>query len=162
MSDLPAIFAVKMFLNRTEYCQDRQAEAHEQQQDEGSEEQAPREPATGATLSVLQVLVHTVHQAVGPGAVTQLSAGLVDLEGVTHSYAPHLHGRRISATQRLQRANTALRPDTTSDWWLPQKYFQQLRQTCLDLFEAECNRGHFLQASLILIFLPNPRQGCFI
>lgn len=93
MCSVSPSFPVKMFLNWTEYCQDHQAETHEEQQDEVSEEQVWRETA-GATLSVLQVLVHTVHQAVGPGAVTQLSAGFVDLERVTHSYAPHLHGRR--------------------------------------------------------------------
>lgn len=112
-----------MFLNWTEYCQDHQAEPHEeqQQQDEVLEEQVWREPAV-AMLSVLQVLVHTVHQAVGPGAVTQLSAGFVDLERVTHSYAPHLHGRRtqwISVTKLLKVTNTAFHSDTTSDWWLP-------------------------------------------
>lgn len=86
-----------VFLNWTEYCQDHQAETHEEQQDEVLEEEVWREPV-GAMLSVLQVLVHAVYQAVGPGAVTQLSAGFVDLEGVTHSYAPHLHGRRTQST----------------------------------------------------------------
>lgn len=86
-----------VFLNRTEYCQDHQAETHEEQQDEVLEEEVWREPV-GAMLSVLQVLVHAVHQAVGPGAVTQLSAGFVNLEGVTHSYAPHLHGRGTQST----------------------------------------------------------------
>lgn len=44
----------------------------------------------GARLSGLQVLLHTVHQVVRLWTVTQLSTGLVDLEGVAHSYAPHL------------------------------------------------------------------------
>lgn len=123
MCNFPPSFPVKMFLNRTEYCQDHQAETHEEQQDEVSGEQVWREPA-GATLSVLQVLVHTVHQAVGPGAVTQLSSGFVNLERVTHSYAPDLRRRRTqyqseSSWRWLHLADTVLHSDTTSDWWLP-------------------------------------------
>lgn len=47
----------------------------------------------GARLSGLQVLLQRVRQAVGLRAVTQLSTGLVDLEGVAHRYAPHLQWR---------------------------------------------------------------------
>lgn len=44
----------------------------------------------GARLSGLQVLLHRVRETVVLRTVTQLSTGLVDLEGVAHSYAPHL------------------------------------------------------------------------
>lgn len=48
------------------------------------------ERRAGARLSGFHVLVHRVHQAVGLRTETKLSAGLVDLEGVAHSYVPHL------------------------------------------------------------------------
>lgn len=44
----------------------------------------------GAMRSRPQVMFHTIHQVVGSGAVTQLSASFANLEGVVHSYAPHL------------------------------------------------------------------------
>lgn len=44
-------------------------------------------------LSALQVVLHTVYQAVGLRRVAQLSTGLVNLEGLVNSYASHLHWR---------------------------------------------------------------------
>lgn len=121
MGSLSPSFPVKMCLNLTEHCHEHQADTHEEQQDEVSGEQLWREPFR-ATLSVLQVLLHTVHQTVGLGAVTQLSAGFVNLERVADSYAPHLHERRIhciSVTELLllvsiwkTRCDTLIQPVT--------------------------------------------------
>ncbi len=76
--------------------QQHQAETQQQQQQQDEVSGQLGDPGegekrqAGATLSGLQVLLHRVRQAVGLRTVTQLSTGLVDLEGVAHGYVPHL------------------------------------------------------------------------
>ena len=73
---------------------------HEEEEDEGvrwgGELPAEAEvPGVGGQRLGLDVVLHGLPQVVLLGAEAQLSAGLVDLEGVAHSDVPHLASQEI-------------------------------------------------------------------
>jgi len=76
----------------------RQAGTQHEEEEEGDYE-GVRRPGEAEALGVgggggqwlgPDVLLHGLGQVVLPGTEAQLSAGLVDLEGVAHRYVPHL------------------------------------------------------------------------
>lgn len=60
----------------------------------------------GVMRSGLEVLLHAVHQVVGPGTVAQLPTGFVNLESVVHSYAPHLQWITPDLYQNTSQTNS--------------------------------------------------------